>query len=58
VPRFERGDGGTRRRLGDVERLGGAGHMLALGDANENTKLFEGHIDLLQGSIYRSVQSI
>src|ERR1700722_7399013 len=43
VPSFQRRDRSAYRRLGDVERLGGARDMLAFCDGDEDTKLFERH---------------
>ena len=43
VALLQRGDGGARRRLREVQRLRRLRHVLALGNGNEDAKLIERH---------------
>ena len=40
---LQRRNGGARRRLGDVQVLGGARHVQPLGDGDEDAELFQRH---------------
>ena len=42
MARLERGDRARGRRLGEVQRMRGLGHMEPLGDGDENAKLLQG----------------
>jgi hypothetical protein len=44
VARLQRLNGGAHRRRREIQGLGGAREMFALGDGDENPELFEGHI--------------
>lgn len=43
VARLQSGDGVAGRRLRQIKRSGSLGHMLALGDGDENTELLQRH---------------
>ena len=43
VPLLERRDRGAGRRLGEIQRLSRARHVLAFGDADENAQLLQRH---------------